>query len=367
MARSDSLRSEIARLETRKSALSSDIAKAEKDAATARESARKKRDQAARSKSLSTTRSASSAAEREDKKVAAAEAKIAKARKDTAALEKTIATKKASLRSAEASEARSAASKQKQADAQRRREELAHAREVSQLSTPRSEIRFVQVRPPEPEKLRVLYLTANPEATEETLVLPDGTEQRYGTWLRVDREVREVRKALRGTKYRDLVEVEHLPAATAGDLIDGLNDHRPHIVHFSGHANFEGLLLENETGGNEGQGITFELFAQVLGNTDDPPRLLVLNACESLAGSDEILYTVPAVIGMSESINDSSAIIFASAFYSAIASAQSLETSLNQAKTRMKLASLEGSELPELRVRDDVVPSDLILVTPPAT
>lgn len=366
MTRSDTLRSELARLQSRKATLAGDLAKAEKYATAARESARKKREQAGRSKSASTVRSSLSAAEREDKKVAAAESKIAKARKDIATIDKSIATKTKSLRSAEDNERRSAESKQKQADSRRRQEERTHAQEIARLGTPPMQVRYVEVRPPEPEKLRVLYVTANPESTEETVTTPDGTEQRFGTWLRIDQEVRQVRQALRGSKYRDLVQVDHAPAATVNDLLDGLNDHRPHIVHFSGHAGPDGLLMENEAGDEDGAGVTFELLARVLGATDEPPRLLVLNACESLAGAGDMLQTVPAVIGMSDTIDDTSAIVFASAFYSAIASAQSLASALEQAKVRMLAAALDGSELPELRVRDDVDPAALVLVTPPA-
>ncbi|WP_181158579.1 hypothetical protein [Leucobacter massiliensis] len=45
----------------------------------------------------------------------------------------------------------------------------------------------------------------------------------------------------------------------------------------------------------------------------------MLNACESLAGADEMPQTVLAVIGMSDTIDDASAIVFASAFYTALA------------------------------------------------
>ncbi len=365
MMRSDTLRSELARLQNRKATLAGDLAKAEKGATAARESARKKREQAGRSKNASTVKSSLSAAEREDRKAAAAESRIAKARKDIASIDKTIATKSKSLRAAEDSERRSAESKQKQADSRRRREERTRAQEMARLGTPSMQIRYVEVRPPEPEKLRVLYVTANPEATEETVTTPDGTEQRFGTWLRVDQEVRQVRQALRGSKYRDLVQVDHAPAATVNDLLDGLNDHRPHIVHFSGHAGPDGLLIENEAGDEDGAEVDFELLARILGATDDPPRLLVLNACESLAGAEGMLQTVPAVIGMSDTIDDTSAIVFASAFYSAIASAQSLASALEQAKVRMLAAALDGSDLPELRVRADVDPAALVLVMPP--
>ena len=365
MARSDILRTEIARLQARKAALSADVAKAEKEAGSAREASRKKREQASRSKTASTVRSSLSAAEREDKKVVAAENKIAKARKELAGVDKSIASKTASLRAAEGSEERSAASKQKQDDTRKRQAERNHARELARLSTPVAAVRYVEVRPPEPQKLRVLYLTANPEATEETVTTPDGSVQQYGTWLRVDQEVRQVRQALRGSKFRDLVQVDHAPAATVSDLIDGLNDYRPHIVHYSGHANVDGLHMENDAGSQDGEDVAFGLLARVLGATDDPPRLLVMNACESLAGADDILRTVPAVVGMSESIGDTPAIVFASAFYSAIASAQSVAAALEQARVRMVAAALEGSDTPELRTRDDVDPTKLVLVNPP--
>jgi hypothetical protein len=365
MARSDTLRNEIARLESKKAGLFTDVAKHERGASAARDAARKKREQAEKTKSSSTARSALNTAANEDKKVVAAETKIAKARKDVAAVEKAIATKTTSLRTAAAAEARTADTAQKRTDERRRRVERDHAREIGRLSAPSPQIRFVEVRPPEPEKLRVLYLTANPEAEEETVTDPDGTQHDYGTWLRVDQEVRQVKQALRGSKYRDLIEVHHAPAATTNDLVDGLNDHRPHVVHFSGHANSFGLLMENDAGDEDGHDVGFNLLGRILGATDDPPRLIVMNACESLDGAENLLQTVPAVIGMSDTIADTDAIVFATAFYAAIASAQSVASSMEQAKVRMEAASLGGSDLPELRTRDGVDPGDLILVTPP--
>lgn len=373
MARSDQIRAEIARLESKRANLARDIAKHEKAAVSAREAARKKREQASRSKSATTVRTNLTSAEREEKKAAEAESKAAKARKDSSAVDKNIGTKKSSLGSAEASEKRAADSARKREDSRRRRDELDHAHAVARASTPPIQVRYIEVTPPRPEPLRVLYLTANPDATKTTVVNPDGSVVVSGSWLRVDQEVRQVKQGLRGSKYRDLVKVEHAPAATFSDLVDGLNDHRPHIVHFSGHANELGVWMENESGDDAGHDVDFTLLARLLGATDEPPRLIVLNACESLEGADDLLQTVPVVIGMSDSIDDTAAIIFARSFYAALASAQSVASALEQAKVQMLSASIsdpdqvDHSKLPTLRCRADVDPASLVLVTPPGT
>jgi len=370
MARSDTLRREIAALEGKKAGAAKIIASEGKTASAAREAARKKRDRAERSSSATTIRSLLSGAEREDKKADTAEGKVSKARKDMATAERSIATKTTALRSAEASERKTAESTQRRNDTKRRREELDHARALAQASASVTEIRYVNVVPPVPEQLRVLYLTSNPDATTTTVTAPDGATVEHGAWLRVDQEVRQVKQGLRGSKYRDLITVEHAPAATFSDLTDGLNDHRPHIVHFSGHADSLGVWMENDAGGPDGQDVNFTLLARLLGATDEPPQLIVLNACESLDGAEDLLKTVPAVIGMSDTIDDTAAVVFARSFYAAVASAQSVAAAVEQAKVQMLAASMvdpdqiDHSHLPTLRTRDDVDPSTLVLVSP---
>lgn len=361
MARSEQIRGEIARLEATVAGYEKDLVRHQKSADDARAKAHTEDAKADKAKTDSTRRSARSAAERRQNEATRALKKVAELRGKIAATNKNIASKRVSLKSAEQTEQRS----QDRDEDRRRQKEKAHARDLARISTPSHQIRYVQVQPAKPEPLRVLYLTANPHATESKLVLPDGSVETTGVWLRVDQEVRQVKQSLRASKFRDLVEIEHLPAATGLDIIDGLNDHRPHVVHFSGHANSWGVLLENGDGSIDGAELEFSLFARALGATDEPPRLVVLNACESLYGADDLLQTVPTVIGMSESITDIAAVTFAAKFYAGIASAQSVATAVEQAKVAMQMSALDDSHLPEIRTRDGLDPLDLVLVKPP--
>jgi hypothetical protein len=365
MARSDQLRNEIARLEKTAASHRSKMAAAEKKANDARAKAAKSWEKARKAANDSARRMATSAAEREDKNATNAAKDAAKAANDLANTQKTIASKRTSLASAIRNEERTTEAARKRAETKRRNEEKAHAREVARLSQPAPPIRYIEVRPPEPSKLRVLYLTANPDAIEETVTRPDGTVEEYGAWLRVDREVRDVKQRLRGSKYRDLVDLEHKPAATFSEFVDGLNDHRPHIVHFSGHSHSGGIILEGATDTDDEHDFPFDQLARLLGATTDPPQLVVLNACESLDGADDLLKTVPVIIGMADTIDDVAAITFASFFYGAVAAAQSVQAALDQAKLAMEATSLGDATLPTIRTRDDIDPSTLILVTPP--
>jgi hypothetical protein len=81
--------------------------------------------------------------------------------------------------------------------------------------------------------------------------------------------------------------------------LDGLNDVRPHVVHFSGHAGDAAAPFDNARVDNpEGREVPFELLVRALGATAESPKLLVLNDCDTLEGAEVLLEVTPIVIAM---------------------------------------------------------------------
>lgn len=134
-------------------------------------------------------------------------------------------------------------------------------------------------------------------------------------------------------------------------------------MHFSGHRGDGSVFLENgSVEAPKSTELQFSLLMEVLAATDTPPALLVLNACDTLDGAETLLPAVPVIIAMSEPIGDLAATVFATQFYAAITSAQSVGSALRQAKVRMRGASLEDADLPQYLARDDQDVDSLVLV-----
>ena len=244
-------------------------------------------------------------------------------------------------------------------DEQRRREEQAaqeQARLEDQAATTalvshteqRLARRIEAVRPPQREQLRILYATATARGD-----------------LRLDEEIRRVKQTVKASTHHDQVLIEHLPAATPGDLLDGLTSFRPHVVHFSGHAN-ENLLVF-DTGSAEhsaGRPVTASAFKNAIDAPDEPPVLVVLNACKSAAQLESLLGKVLLAVGMSDSIGDVDALTFATRFYRALAEGQSVSAALALARVDMEMNGLADHDLPTLAAVDGIDPTTVHLVIP---
>jgi hypothetical protein len=197
------------------------------------------------------------------------------------------------------------------------------------------------------QKLDVLYLTSNPGKRNS---------------LRVEAEMRHVQEAIRRSKYRDNVALHYRPAADLNSLIDGLNDHRPRIVHFSGHGNSSGVAFDRgRVARHSAQFVTFGLLSRALSATDTPADVVVINACESAGARKTLLPPAKALVVMRETVSDQAAGAFAVRFYAAIAGGQSLNAAFQQGKVALEAVSINEADTPQLLLGKGVDPKKLIL------
>ena len=198
-------------------------------------------------------------------------------------------------------------------------------------------------------KVKILYMIASPLTADP---------------LAVQTEVRLVQDALRGSKHRDKIEVHWRPAADLKSLKEGLNDVNPSIVHFSGHGGPLGLLGDDSvpTWGNNSD-MNYELICDALAAVDAPPRLVILNACETQSAETSLLEHCDAAITMSVPIGDAAAISFALGFYAAIGAGQSLQSAYRQGKAQVKIVAPGEVETPKLKIRKDLDAKQIVFVS----
>ena len=193
----------------------------------------------------------------------------------------------------------------------------------------------------------VLYLMANPIKKHT---------------LRVDAEVKSVNAEIRRSRFRDNISLHQSPAADFDDILHGLNDHRPRIVHFSGHGNTDGVAMDG--GGikrTKTKFVTFDLLGKAFAATDNPPDVVMLNACQSVGARKSLLGTAKAIIVMQDLVTDIAAVAFATKFYGAIASGQSLQAAFDQGRVAVEAVSLDEASTPALITANGVNAKNLYL------
>lgn len=94
--------------------------------------------------------------------------------------------------------------------------------------------------------------------------------------------------------------------------------------------------------------LSYSLLSKAISAPDSPPRILILNSCESSAGRDELLKGVDILISMRVSISDIAAATFAPFFYAAIASGQSVQSAFEQGKNAVESVSIGEAYTPEI-------------------
>jgi hypothetical protein len=168
---------------------------------------------------------------------------------------------------------------------------------------------------PSIDKIRILFLTANPTDTNR---------------LRLDEESRAIDQSLRRAEFRDRFVLEQFQAVRVSDLQECLLRFKPHIVHFSGHGSEEGEIYLQDSNGMS-RPVSEKSLGKLFAVLKDNIRCVVLNACYSRTQADAIAEHIDAVVGMSTAIGDQAAISFSAAFYQALAYGRDLQTAFDRA------------------------------------
>jgi CHAT domain len=163
---------------------------------------------------------------------------------------------------------------------------------------------------------RILFLAASPKD------MPP---------LRSDEEMREIGEMLQLGRYRDRFRLESAQAARLKDVGRALFEHRPKIVHFSGHGRPDGsLYLEDGTGFSApaaAAGLA-ELFKVHQGSIG----CVIVNACDTLLLAQAINEHIDYVIAMRSKIGDPKAITFSTGFYQGLAAGEPVTTAFAQGR-----------------------------------
>lgn len=100
--------------------------------------------------------------------------------------------------------------------------------------------------------------------------------------LRAEREIKRIKDAVRKVVHWNWIYSYYYSAAELDDLFDGLSEHSPHIVHFSGHSDDTSILLEQGVvGANDGMAVVVSNLGRAFCSVDNPPTVLILNSCHS--------------------------------------------------------------------------------------
>ena len=184
-------------------------------------------------------------------------------------------------------------------------------------------------------KLRTLFLSSNPNSANQ---------------FAIDKEIREVSQKVRLSDGRDILEIISAWAVRPDDLLQYLNQYKPHIVHFSGHGTPIGeIILEDNNG--DLKPVSSKALIALFKTLKENIRIVFLNACFSRIQAEAINEVIDFVIGMNAEIGDDAAIVFAASFYRALGFNATVQEAFDQAKTALLLEAIPEENTPELLVR----------------
>ena len=349
MSQLDTYRNTLLRKREELAKLNRDLAKEQAKLAPLQSKINAAKNAISRTKSQATIKARLGDIDRANKSIADVQKKIGEIQKKIAAKEREVATAEKNYRNEEVrvQKKQDAEDKKRAQEAARQSQQLEQRLRYNERMQQQMQQDIKQLQAV-PEVITVLFLAANPVGTVS---------------LQLDEEARSIQQKIRMSDYRDSVRFESRWATRSGDILQAINETNPTIVHFSGHGASNGdLVLLNPDG--SAKMVSKEAISMAMATASDTIRLIVFNACFSESQAKSVIEYIDAAIGMSTSIGDEAACVFAAQLYSSIGFGCSLQTSFNQAIAQLMLEGIPEDSTPKLYVKDSIDANDIIFVQP---
>jgi hypothetical protein len=165
-------------------------------------------------------------------------------------------------------------------------------------------------------------------------------------------EIRAICEVIQSAIHRDSFKRFLHSAVRDSDITKLSLQHKPHILHISGHSRkTEGLVLEDNNGHIEK--INCARLVNLIVRSADTARLKLVffSLCYSETCATEILTKVPYAVGVKNKISAKSLLLFSKVFYEALGSNKSVQDAFDIAREALKRKRLRGSDAVVLRVQ----------------
>ncbi|MCL1964802.1 MAG: CHAT domain-containing protein [Firmicutes bacterium] len=349
MAMIETYRNNVMRKKDELAKLSQDKANESKKVSTQQQKVLSAKSTMTSTKSQSTIKSKLNEIARAESEISKANDKIAAIDKKIAQKEKDISTEEKKLRAEELRVQKKSQAEEKKRLDHNKREMQAIANTLTQHGMMQEDLRRAVIDLQKiPERIKVLFMASNPIVS-----VP----------LRLDEEARAIHETITKSKHRDSVEFVTRWAVRSPDILQAINEVNPDVIHFSGHGTATDELVLQNTDGSP-KLITKEAIVQTIATVSDKVRLVFFNTCFSFGQAEAIVEHIEAAIGMTTSIGDDAARVFAAQFYSAIGFGLNLEKSFRQAKAALLLEGMPEENTPELCVKEGLHAEDIFIVRP---
>lgn len=130
---------------------------------------------------------------------------------------------------------------------------------------------------------------------------------------RLDEKIGDIEEGILLPRNRDKFDLKCLSALRYKDLRKTLLDYRPHIVHFIGHGDSDGIKIEVESGKVEH--VSTESLDELFKLCADFVQCVILSSCYTNVQADVIVEHIDFVIGIRDKIPDAAVKAFSIAFY----------------------------------------------------